>query len=197
KAILGDAERDATNLKKEKLLEVKDEWYKKKQEYDQDANQKRSKLQSFEKQLESREDNLERKVELVSKKEKDLQTARQSLDERVRHLEEKQAALARLVQEENQKLERIATITGDEAKRQLIENLVHEAKADAGQILKDIRDNAKLEGKKEAQKIIIQAIQRTAADHCVENTVSVLHIQNDEMKGRIIGKEGRNIRAFE
>jgi ribonuclease Y len=197
KAILTDAERDATNLKKEKLLEVKDEWFKKKQEYEQESNQKRSKLQSFEKQLASREDNLERKVELVTRKEKDLQTTRQSLDERVHQLEEKQATLARLVQEENQKLERIATITRDEAKRQLIENLTNEAKSDAAQILKDIRDNAKLDGKKEAQKIIIQAIQRTAADHCVENTVSVLHIQNDEMKGRIIGKEGRNIRAFE
>jgi ribonuclease Y len=197
KTILSDAERDSVNLKKEKLLEVKDEWYKKKQEYEHEANQKRSKLQSFEKQLASREDNLERKVELVTKKEKDLQTTRQSLDERVHQLEEKQATLARLVQEENQKLERISTITRDEAKRQLIENLTHEAKSDAAQILKDIRDNAKLDGKKEAQKIIIQAIQRTAADHCVENTVSVLHIQNDEMKGRIIGKEGRNIRAFE
>ena len=85
----------------------------------------------------------------------------------------------------------------DEAKKFLVENMVSEAKTDAAQMLKDIRDTARLDAKKEAQKIILQAIQRTASDHCVENTVSVLHIQNDEMKGRIIGKEGRNIRAFE
>lgn len=197
KQIIDDAERDANNLKKEKLLEVKDEWYKKKQEYDHESNGKRSKLQSFEKQLAGREDNLERKVELMNRKEKEIQSAKQIIDDRSRQIEEKHAALAKLIQEENLKLERIATITRDEAKHQLIENLTSEAKADAAQILKDIRDAAKLEGKKDAQKIIIQAIQRTAADHCVENTVSVLHIQNDEMKGRIIGKEGRNIRAFE
>ncbi len=195
--LLADADRDSVNLKKEKLLEVKDEWYKKKQEYDQEVNGKRSNLQSFEKQLASREDNLERKVELVSKKEKELQSARQQHDERSRQLEEKHSAVAKLIQEENIKLERIATISRDEAKRQLIENLINEAKSEAAQILKDIRDAAKIDGKKDAQKIIVQAIQRTAADHCVENTVSVLHIQNDEMKGRIIGKEGRNIRAFE
>ncbi len=197
KTVLADAERDANNLKKEKLLEVKDEWYKKKQESDHEINSKRNKLQSFEKQLAGREDNLERKVELMNKKEKDLQTSRQLFDERSKQLEEKHSTLAKLIQEENLKLERVANVSRDEARKQLIENLVDEAKAEAVQTLKDMRDAAKLDGKKEAQKIIVQAIQRTAADHCVENTVSVLHIQNEEMKGRIIGKEGRNIRAFE
>lgn len=197
KAIIADAEKDATSLKKEKLLEVKDEWYRKKQEYDQDVNAKRNKLQSFEKQLASREDNLERKVELLNKKEKELNAHRQTVEDRLKTLDEKQQHLVKLIDEQNVKLERIANFSREEAKRTLLENLLNETKAEASQSLKEIRDTARVEAKKEAQKIIIQAIQRTAADHCVETTVSVLHIQNEEMKGRIIGKEGRNIRAFE
>jgi ribonuclease Y len=197
KAILAEAEKESMNIKKEKLLEVKDEWFKKKQEYEHEVNAKRGKLQSFEKQLAGREDNLERKVDLMNKKDKELTAAKHGIDEKIKYLEEKQAHLAKLIQEENQKLERVATISRDDAKKMLIENMITEAKSEAAQVLKDIRDSIKLDAKKEAQKIIVQAIQRTAADHCVENTVSVIHIQNDEMKGRIIGKEGRNIRAFE
>lgn len=197
KKIIEDAEKDANNLKKEKLLEVKDEWYKKKQEFEHEANSKRNKHQAFEKQLASREDNLERKVELFNKKEKDLAQSKHELEDRTKQIDEKNANLARLIQEENQKLERVSGMSRDEAKKLLLENMVNETKIEAAQMLKEIRDSAKLEAKKEAQKVIVQAIQRTAADHCVETTVSVLHIQNDELKGRIIGKEGRNIRAFE
>jgi len=197
KFILADAEKEVANLKKEKLLEVKDEWYKKKQEFEQEANAKRGKLQSFEKQLASREDNLERKVELVNKKEKELGTYKRGLEEKIKQFEEKQIQLGKLLQEENLRLERVSSMSRDEAKKLLLENMLNEAKVESAQLLKDIRDQSKLEAKKEAQKIIIQAIQRSATDHCVETTVSVLQIQNDEMKGRIIGKEGRNIRAFE
>lgn len=197
KAILLDAEKEALNIKKEKLLEVKDEWYKKKQEFETESTAKRNTHQSFEKQLQGREDNLERRVELLNRKEKDLLSSKKSLDDKMRLVDEKSTQLARLVQEENVKLERIANTSRDEAKRMLLENLIQETKAESAQMLKDMRDTTKAEAKKEAQKIIIQAIQRSAADHCVETTVSVLHIQNDEMKGRIIGKEGRNIRAFE
>jgi ribonuclease Y len=197
KKILADAEKEANNIKKEKLLEVKDEWYKKKQEYEHDSNSKRNKLQAFEKQLSSREENLERKVELVNKKDRDVTEARRTIDDRLKQIDEKNASLAKLIGEENQRLERVSGYSRDDARKLLLENLVTETKTDAAQMLREIRDTAKLEAKKEAQKIVIQAIQRTAADHCVETTVSVLHIQNDEMKGRIIGKEGRNIRAFE
>jgi len=195
--ILAEAEKDVANLKKEKLLEVKDEWYKKKQEFEQESNSKRSKLHAFEKQLAGREDNLERKVELVNKKEKELANHKRVLDEKTKQCEEKHLHHTKLIQEENLRLERVSSMSKEEAKKLLIENMVVEAKAESAQLLKDIRDNLKLEAKKEAQKIVIQAIQRTASDHCVETTVSVLQIQNDEMKGRIIGKEGRNIRAFE
>jgi len=197
KKIIEDAEKEAANIKKEKLLEVKDEWFKKKQEFEQEMHTRRGKLQAFEKQLANREDNLERKVELINKKEKELQNYKRSLEEKMKQLEDKHAQMQRLLQEENQRLERVSGMSRDEAKKILIDNMVEEAKAESAQMLKEIRDNSKLEAKKEAQKIIIQAIQRSATDHCVETTVSVLQIQNDEMKGRIIGKEGRNIRAFE
>ncbi|HEY7750949.1 MAG TPA: ribonuclease Y, partial [Ignavibacteriaceae bacterium] len=99
--------------------------------------------------------------------------------------------------EQNEKLERISGLTSEEAKKMLVDNLVNQAKTESVQLIKEIVDKAKLDAKKEAQKIIVQSIQRTAADHSIETTVSVVQIQNDEMKGRIIGKEGRNIRSFE
>jgi ribonuclease Y len=195
--ILADADRDAANLKKEKLLEVKDEWYKKKQEFEEDQNAKASKHHAIEKQLTAREENLERRVDVVNKKEREAATHTRELEEKTRHVAERNSQLHKLISEETARLERVAGMTRDEAKKALIENMVTDAKAEVAQIVKEIRDRAKLEGKKEAQKIVVAAIQRNAADHCVETTVSVLHLESDEIKGRIIGKEGRNIRAFE
>ena len=191
----GEAEAAATS--KEKLSEVTQEWERKRQEFDREAASKRGKLQSFEKQLATREENLERKVEMLSRKDRELTQARKDLDERGRQAAEKSDKISQLLREENQRLERIAGLTSEDARKMLVENLVQDAKAEAAQAMKEIRDTAKAEARKEAQKIIVQAIQRTAADHCVETTVSVLHIESEEMKGRIIGKEGRNIRAFE
>lgn len=195
--LLADAEKEADTLKREKLLEVKDEWYQKKKDFDSDVQSKRNKLQAQEKALEVREENIDRKVELLGKKEREQGTLKRSIDEGMRALETRQTDLDRLIQEENTRLERLSGLTRDEAKRQLIENLTNEARAEAAVQLREIRDTARDEAKREAQKLIVQAIQRTAADHSVETTVSVLNIQSDEMKGRIIGREGRNIRAFE
>lgn len=197
KRILEDAEKDANALKREKLLEAKDEWYKKKKEFESDAQSKRNKLQSFEKQLISREENVDRKLDLLSKKEESLQSLDKEMAERKKRLEVREGEIARLLEEENIRLERISGITREEAKKHLIDNLTESAKTEAAQMLKDIRDKAKEEARREAQKVIIQAIQRTAADHTVETTVSVLNLESDELKGRIIGREGRNIRAFE
>ncbi len=197
KKVIADAEKDANTLKREKLLEVKDEWYKKKQEFDAEANAKRNKLQAYEKQLDNREENIDRKLDLVNKKEKEVQGLKRDLDEKGKEIETKRADLARLLQEESVRLERVSGLSREEAKKILMENMINEAKAEAAQALKEIHDQVKLDAKKEAQKIVVQAIQRTASDHSVESTVSVVNIQNDEMKGRIIGKEGRNIRAFE
>lgn len=197
KSILEEAEKEAKHIKKEKLLEVKDEWLKKKQEFDNDVNTKKQKLQNHEKQLEAREENLDKRYEIVNQKEKELKTLEKTLAQQKQEIEKKQAELTELIAEQNNRLEKIAGLTSEEAKKMLMENIINKAKTDAAQMVKEIRDQAKLDAKKEAQRIIVQAIQRTAVDHSVESTVSVVQIQNDEMKGRIIGREGRNIRAFE
>ncbi|MCG6914732.1 ribonuclease Y [bacterium BMS3Abin03] len=197
KRIIADAEKEAKNIKREKLLEVKDEWYKKKIDFDNEVNQKRQKLSNFEKQLASREENTEKKLELVIQKERESKRIEKDLLEIKSSLEKKSEELNRIEQEQNERLEKISGLTSEEAKNILIENMVNQAKIDSAQRVKEIIEKAKNEAKKEAQKVIVQSIQRTAADHSIETTVSVVQIQNDEMKGRIIGKEGRNIRAFE
>jgi len=194
---LEEAEKQADTIKREKLLEVKDEWYSKKKDFDSEVQSKRSKLQAQEKTLLSREENIDKKVELLSRKEREHASQKRSLEDRSRHLATRQEELERLIEEQNIRLEHASGLSREEAKRVLMENLATEARTEAAQMLKDIRDKARDESRKEAQKLIVNAIQRTAADHSVETTVSVLNIQSDEMKGRIIGREGRNIRAFE
>jgi ribonuclease Y len=197
KRIIEEAEKDANTLKREKLLEAKDEWYKRKKEFEAESQSKRNKLQALEKQLISREENVDRKLDLLSKKESSLQGLDRELAEKRKRIDEHAKELGKLVEEENARLERLSGVTREEAKRQLTDNLIETAKSEAAQRLKEVRDKAKEEARKEAQKLIVQAIQRTAADHTVETTVSVLNLESDEMKGRIIGREGRNIRAFE
>ncbi len=195
--IIADAEKEAKNIKREKLLEVKDEWLKKKQEYDNEVNTRRQKIQTYEKKIESRELNLEKKYELVIEKEKLNKEADKQLARKQELLNLRLEESEKLISEQNIRLEKTAGLTKEEAKKMLMENIVDKAKSDASQYVNEIRDSAKAEAKKEAQKIVVQAIQRTAVDHSVESTVSVVQIQSDEMKGRIIGREGRNIRAFE
>jgi len=197
KRIIEEAEKDANTLKREKLLEAKDEWYKRKKEFEAEVQSKRNKQQTLEKQLISREENVDRKLDLLSKKEAQLQGLDRELTEKRKRIEERDKELARLVEEENVRLERTSGLTREEAKKQLTDNLIETVKSESAQMVKEIRDRTKEEARKEAQKIIVQAIQRTAADHTVETTVSVLNLESDEMKGRIIGREGRNIRAFE
>jgi ribonuclease Y len=197
KQIIDDAQKESNNLKREKLLEVKDEWYRKKTEFDNEVQQKRQKLGNLEKQLVAREESTEKKFELILKKEKESRQLERELQEQKKTLELKIAESKKMEDEQNLRLEKISGLTSEEAKKMLIENMVNQAKLDSSVLIKEIVDRAKSDAKKEAQKVIVQAIQRTAADHSVETTVSVVQIQNDEMKGRIIGKEGRNIRSFE
>ncbi len=197
KKIIDDAEKAALTLKKEKLLEVKDEWYRKKQDFDSDYQSKKNKLKAYEKQLVDKEENLEKKHDQVSKKERSLDKLEKDYSQKTVVLKNKEEKLDQLIQEQNVKLENISGLTSDEAKKILMENLFQETKMDAAARLKEIRDEMKLESKRLAKNLIVQAIQRSAADHSVETTVSVLNIQSDELKGRIIGKEGRNVRAFE
>ncbi len=197
KQLIADAEKESTNLKREKLLEVKDEWYKKKVEFDTEVNQKRQKLSHLEKQLITREENIEKKFDIVIKKEKENKQFEKELHDLKKSVETRLADVARIEKEQNLKLEKISGLTSEEAKAMLIQNMTNQAKADASHITRELIEKAKSDAKKEAQKIIVQSIQRTAADHSIETTLSVVQIQNDDMKGRIIGKEGRNIRSFE
>ncbi|MCH7774827.1 MAG: ribonuclease Y, partial [Bacteroidetes bacterium] len=197
KLVVADAEKEAKNLKREKLLEVKDEWYKKKIDFDNEVNQRKQKLSNLEKQLSTREENTEKKLELVLQKERVNKKTEREHQELNIILKKKDEEVKKVELELNERLVKISGLTTEEAKNILIQNLVEQAKIDSVQLVKEIYDKAKHDAKKEAQKIIVQSIQRTAADHSIETTVSVVQIQNDEMKGRIIGKEGRNIRAFE
>jgi ribonucrease Y len=197
KQILDDADKDIANLRKEKLLEVKDEWFKKKQEFERESNRQRSKLQNLEKQLGTREESLTAKVELLNKKESSVKQIEEKIQNREQEISQKVQALDQTLAEQQERLERISGVSRDDAKKMLIDNLLNDAKLQAAQQLKEIRDEMKATAKKEAKRVILQAIQRTASDHSVETTVSVLNLQNEEMKGRIIGREGRNIRAFE
>lgn len=197
KQIIADAQKEANNIKREKLLEVKDEWYKKKIEFDSEINQKRQKISALEKQISSREENVGKKFDLSLKKEKELKFVERDLIEAKKKLDQRTKDVQKLESEQNERLEKLSGLTTEDARKMLMENLVNQAKIDASVMIKEIHEKSKIDAKKEAQKIIVQAIQRTAADHSIESTVSVVQIQNDEMKGRIIGKEGRNIRAFE
>ncbi len=195
--ILEVAEKEAEHLKKEKLLEVKDEWFQKKQEVEKELNRQRSKIQTREKQLSDKDETLVAKLDIVTKKEELLDREQNKFELREGELSERLQRINQLVQEQTDRLERVSGLSRDDARKMLIENLANDAKLQAAQQLKEIRDEMKTTAKKEAQRVIIQAIQRTASDHSVETTVSVLNLQSEDMKGRIIGREGRNIRAFE
>ncbi|MCX6152940.1 MAG: ribonuclease Y [Candidatus Kapabacteria bacterium] len=197
KNIVSEAEKEANNNKKEKLLEVKEEWHKRKQEFESEAQSRKMKMQQAEKQVKYNQDAVDQRNEELKKKERNLQSQLDQLPKREETIKNKTAEAEKLVLDQKKKLEEISGLSRDEAKRELISNFINEAKTEAGQMINKIRDEAKSTAQREAQGIIIQAIQRTASDHSVETTVSVVNLESDEMKGRIIGREGRNIRAFE
>jgi ribonucrease Y len=195
--IIDAAEKEAEHVKKEKLLEVKDEWFQKKQEVEKELNRQRSKIHAREKQLTEKDESLVAKLEVVTKKEQSLKQTEDRLAKKEGELDERIARAEQLVADQTERLERASGMSRDDAKKMLVENMTSDARLQAAQQLKEIRDEMKTTARKEAQRVIIQAIQRTASDHSVETTVSVLNLASEDMKGRIIGREGRNIRAFE
>jgi ribonuclease Y len=197
KNILKEAEKEANNLKKEKLLEVKEEWHRRKQEFENEYQQRKTKIQASEKLLKTREEALESKLDLLTKKERQIELAENELRQKEANISKKLEEIEKLRAEQIKKLEEISGLSKEDAKKILIDNFINEAKAEAAQYIKQIRDEAKLNAQKEARNIILEAIQRTASDHSIESTVSVVTLESDEMKGRIIGREGRNIRSFE
>ncbi|MDZ7317258.1 MAG: ribonuclease Y [candidate division KSB1 bacterium] len=195
--IIADAEKEAKALKREKQLEAKDEFLRLKQNLENEIRQRRAELSKLESKLAGREQSLDRRHELLSKKEEELKSLEADLKTRLEKTAKLEAELQEKIAEENEHLEKISGLTNEEAKRILMNNLLEKAKQEAAREIKEIKDQARQAANREAKEIIVQAIQRTAADHSTETTVSVVNLPNDEMKGRIIGREGRNIRSFE
>ncbi len=197
KNILKDAENEARNVKKEKMLEAKEEWHRRKMEFESEANQRNQKAKTIEKQLKEREDGLNSKLELIQKKEAKVQAFEEDMAGKEKKLAEKAKGIDLIIDEQNKRLEQVAGLSREDAKKILMDNLFNEAKVDGQSIAHKIREEARITATKEAQNIVVQAIQRSASDHSTETTVAVVNLDGDEMKGRIIGREGRNIRAFE
>ncbi len=197
KRILKEAESDVEILKKNKLLEAKEKFLQLKSEHEQEVNQKNVVISQRENTLKQKEQSLNQKLENQNRKEQDLDNQKNKLEKEVELAVKKQQEVELLKKQHITQLETIAGLSADEAKSQLVENLKEEARSTAMAQIKDIVDDAKLTAAKEAKKVVIQTIQRTATESAIENTVSIFNIDNDEIKGRIIGREGRNIRALE
>jgi len=197
KKIAEDAEREAGNLKKAAVLEAKDEWYRERNKFEEDTREKRQDIEQSEKILHDRERKLDKKVDILNAKERNILIKEREIAAKEKALRVKTDHLNQLIFRQNEKLERISGMTTEEAKELLLANLEKDARGDAAKIAKEIRDKAIRDAERESKEIIVSSIQRCAAEHTVESSVSVVQLPNDEMKGRIIGREGRNIRSFE
>ncbi|MCQ2075507.1 MAG: ribonuclease Y [Bacteroidaceae bacterium] len=192
-----DAKKEAEAIKNQKMLEVKEKFLNKKSELEKEVQQHNSKLQQMENKLKQRELSLNQHHDELNRKKQELDSQRQSIDAQRANVEKKKAELDVLQAKEREKLETISGLSAEEAKEHLIEAMKDEAKTQAQQYINEIVDDAKMTANKEAKKIIIQSIQRVASETAIENSVSIFHLDSDEIKGRVIGREGRNIRALE
>lgn len=195
--IVEDGKREAESAKKEALLEAKDETHKLRTEAEDDIRERRTELQKQENRLVQKEEGLDQKSMTLDKKEESLDNKEDSLSQKERQIEEMQNKAEELVQEQNSELARISGFTADEAKQVIFDQVREETEHETAKMARDIETQAKEEADKKAKEILSIAVQRCAADHVAETTVSVVNLPNDEMKGRIIGREGRNIRALE
>lgn len=195
--ILSDAEKDADVIKKKILLEGKEETLALKNEAEKHINSRTSKIQSIENRLKQREMTLNQKHEELNKKNAEVEESRLNLANQQEFFDKKSLELERLHRQSVEKLETISGLSAEEAKERLVESLHDEAKSDAQSFISEIIEEAKMTANKEAKRIVIQSIQRVATETSIENSVTVFHIDSDEVKGRIIGREGRNIRALE
>ena len=202
--ILDEAKKKAEIIKKEKILEAKDNFLKLKSEFDETTKDKKQKLQRYENKLHQFESNLnvrkeevQKRVKQIEHKKKEINAIKENLTTQIEIVENKKAELEAVYSEQVDKLENIAGMSKDEAKKQLIQSLKDEAKSEAMVQVSEIIEDAKLTAHEEAKKIVIKTIQRVGSDIAANNSITVFHIDNDEIKGRIIGREGRNIRTLE
>jgi len=197
KKIIAEANISAENIKKEKMLEAKERFVQLKSEHDKEVLEKNRKLGDSENRAKQKELTINQKLEGLEKQVKENDSIKEHLNRQIEVINQKRNELEKHQEEHIRRLEKIAGLTADEAKSQLIESLKQEAHSQALSLQQEIIEDAKLRANKEARKIIIQSIQRTAAEQTIENTVTVFNLESDEIKGQIIGREGRNIRAIE
>ncbi len=196
-AYLEESKEKAEVIKKERILQAKEKFLEMKNEFEKTTGEKKRELQKNEAKVNQLQQQVNQQKEEVQRKAKEIQTAQQRVDSQQEALTKRKAELDKIYEEESKKLESISGLSAKEAKEQLVELIKEDAQAEAMVYVKEITEDAKMSAAQTAKKIVLETIQRTAADVAIENTVSVFNIENDEIKGRIIGREGRNIRALE
>src|SRR5579872_329480 len=197
KKIVQDAQTAAENLKKEKLLEAKERFVQLKAEHDKEVLEKNRRINDTEARIKQKEQSINQKLDNLDKQAKDNEAIKENLNRQIEVVNLKRTELEKHQEEHIRRLEKIAALTAEEARAQLVESLRQEAQTRALALQQEIIDDAKQKANKEARKIIIQSIQRTAAEQAIENSITVFNLESDEIKGQIIGREGRNIRALE
>ncbi|MBT7481666.1 MAG: DUF3552 domain-containing protein, partial [Flavobacteriales bacterium] len=197
KSIVEDAEKEAERIKKDKLLQAKEKFIELKSQHEKSINEKNKEFNKSQSRVKEKETKLNQRLGEMNRKDKDLSDLKSTLEKQKDVLSKKQEDLDENKKKQVQQLEVISQLSAEDAKNQLIETLQDEAKTEALSIIQNTIEEAKLTANQEAKKIVIQTIQRTATEHAIENAVSVFNIESDDIKGRIIGREGRNIRAFE
>ena len=191
------ANKEADVIKEKKLLEVKEKFLNKKSELEKEVQQRNQHIQQSENRLKQREISLNQRQDELGRRKNELDGQQQRIDNEKKALALKQEELGKMQQKEREKLEELSGLSAEEARNRLVESLKDEAKTQAASYINEIMDEAKLNANAQAKKIVIQTIQRVATETAVENSVSVFHIENDDVKERVIGREGRNIRALE
>ena len=195
--LMDAAKRDADVIKEKKLLEVKEKFLNKKSELEKEVQQRNQKIQQAENRLKQREISLNQRQEELGRRKEEVEQEQARIENEKKLLTVKQQDLEKMVEQERVKLEELSGLSAEEAKNRLVESMKDKARLDAASYINEVVDQAKLDANQTARKIVIQTIQRVATETAIENSVSVFHIENDEVKGRIIGREGRNIRALE
>lgn len=195
--MLEEAKEKGEVIKKEKILQAKEKFLQMKADYEKETNEKKRDLQKVENRIQQQQQQLNQKNEDFQRKVNDLKNQQQNVANQLENISKRQSELDKIQEEQKKLLESLSGLSALEAKEQLKELMKDEAKAEAMVIVKEITEEAKLSANQIAKKVVLETIQRTAAEHAIENTVSVFNIENDEIKGRIIGREGRNIRALE
>ena len=195
--IVKNAEISAENIKKDRILEAKEKYLKLKSEFEDDSNKKKQIILQNEQKIKQREQQLNQMTEQNKRRENELEGLRKNLEQQTEVATKRREEAEKMHRSQVEQLERIANLTAEQAKQQLVEAIQADAQTQASAFIKNTIDEAKLTATKEAKKIVIETIQRTASEHAIENTVSVFNIESDDVKGKIIGREGRNIRALE